>query len=841
MSADRNPAAPNPPKKRSFSEYLTGINSRFQHLTDNVLPASPYLLTLPTERPFRLGSRFVSNWAVGENRFFAPDEEHLQYMTFLSHQDEEDTLLVAVGGWCDQNGSVMDEDSTRSAAVTEPTTTTTTTTTTSTPRNGVQKKKISLSDYKKKAKEAPKSPSVSNDSDKASRLPQMDRVSSSKSSFLADSRPKKNGERRRPAAESRGYEDKNDATVTEKAVKKTAPNSKPQQQDSLIFSEKPDSSSATKRAGTPLVPALLSPTLPPASSSPRLPKLLSPTLPPDIEEDLARLFDAPPSSKGISTPKNTSSPRPPPDIKESATRPHSSSNSSSSSKTTTSKPAPTELSTTSRSHQSSGSKHLPQPEPSSRSEPPPPNTSPSSAPAGKSSRTRSRLIVKLRYGRANRKRVEALLKFSGKRRLASENVAVRPKAEPETNQTTRESHPPPRRAEKYPATASAPAPLRGKRPKGSDDVDEEEVPSKRQRSATVTTNNNAEKPRTPVIPAPKSSSSIQQPEASKPRFLTPNKDLKGVPMRRLGSGDSDVNTPTALVSSTPGRTEKVSRPLTSPAASGDVHLNKSRDTERRAWRDEFRKYVNLGRELKHASQRHTAARRPSEASSTTDVKLGAAIGVEAVLCFILAFITEDKSKALARQVGESSGWRSILAYWHAVKHMTAPYPHLRGLCVLLGAISHDTIHRIDLERLAVTPFPNELSPSETSGNDVANNNNNNIDELRRQQKDFTELKARLLESHKEARRLWIEGLQELPEDVLAREYPVTWSKRSRNYSERGKHGEAEAMKLGQYSGEFFLPLGAATTAPLEAIRFGWSFLAEWTEKEGVNWKGRLGL
>src|SRR5438105_1797155 len=85
-------------KKRSHSDYLKDVNTRFKRLTENILPTSPYLLTVPTDRPFRLGSRFVSNWSVGENRPFAPEEEHLQYMTFLSHQGE-DTLLVAVGGW----------------------------------------------------------------------------------------------------------------------------------------------------------------------------------------------------------------------------------------------------------------------------------------------------------------------------------------------------------------------------------------------------------------------------------------------------------------------------------------------------------------------------------------------------------------------------------------------------------------------------------------------------------------------------------------------------------------------------------------------------------------------
>jgi len=341
-----------------------------------------------------------------------------------------------------------------------------------------------------------------------------------------------------------------------------------------------------------------------------------------------------------------------------------------------------------------------------------------------------------------------------------------------------------------------------------------------------------ERSRTPIPYTPKSPSTHRQQATSKTQFLTPRKELKGVAMRRLGSGDSDGKSPTGMVStSTPGSIEKAAKP--SPPISVDNQLNKSREMERRAWRDEFQKYVSLGRELKHAAERHGGLKATDEPAIEPDDKLGAAIAIEAILCFILAFITDDKCKALGRQVGDSTAWRSILAYWHAVKNITTPYPHLHGLCVLLGAVSHDAIHVLDLERLAVSALPGEHSPAPTPGSD---GNTVTSDESKKYKKEFIELKARLPESYREAHRLWLEGTRELSDEVLASQYPMTWSRRSKNFAERGR----EKLKLGEYSGEFFLPLGR-TTAPLEAVRFGWSFLCEWCEKADVNWKGRLGL
>ncbi|KAJ5836159.1 hypothetical protein N7447_002185 [Penicillium robsamsonii] len=501
------------------------------------------------------------------------------------------------------------------------------------------------------------------------------------------------------------------------------------------------------KSHSPRLPALLSPTLPPTSGGPRIPRLLSPTLPPDIEKELARLEDRSP-------PRNSRAGKGLP-AKESNTHEHF------------------------RDH--------------SRAEP-----------------QKTQLLTKLRYGRANRKRVEALLKFSGKRKAHLSDSPI-------SQDTDRDdiSHP----RKKGGDTGSSRGHTFGD-PKGKKHETDEALGPQGGRSKEPKTF--PEKPRTP-IPQPHLTSNAIALDKTKAASITPVKDLKPPTSRRNDLGETDGKTPSYPAnkrhSVDPGSIMKAS-----PAQSDGRTRN-----ERQVWWDEWQKFASIGRELKHAAERHTS----KTGTSITGEKLAVVTAIEALLSFIMAFVANDQAKASSRQVGDSSTWLSIVPYWRVVKKNSVPYPVLNSLCLLLGAVSFTAIHSLDLERLAITPIPGEHTPVPTPGSD---GNAALSDENRKSRKEFSELKARLPEFYKDSQRLWLEGTRGLSEDVLAREFPVIWSQRSRNYSERGR----SSLKAGDYAGSYFLPLGG-TTPPIEVVRFGWSLLKEWCSKERVEWNGRLGL
>ncbi|RAH44209.1 uncharacterized protein BO95DRAFT_392374 [Aspergillus brunneoviolaceus CBS 621.78] len=727
----RRPANAESRGTKKASEHRSNIDQdsidrRLKRLKDQVLPLYPFLLTVPTDVPFRLGGRFVNNWAVSDDGPFTPEEQQLQYMTFLTHHDEE-SLLAAVGDWSDSAGNVMSDQQSgpQSAA--------------STPSYSSLKKKISLNDYKNRRKSAaPSGSPVNQEAPSQSSTAQTLNGSQSTNKASADNEPMK--------STGKGHV----------SFKKTKLSTDPTVEPTKVG-----------RLRSNGLPALLSPTLPPVSSSPRLPRLLSPTLPPDLEKEL--------SMQNVDSVSLDSLQRP--DVSN-----------IDASNLQKAKPAvqPSDVGSSRTTTTKVGSQHLPKDAVMN---------SVDTRTSYHSSHARTKFIVRLRYGRANRKRVEALLKFSGKRKIGTSSSPVR---------SVDISH----------ATISGQAVAKA-------------TASERAENGSKLSRNDfkskppiiIDQPQSPKFPSPHTKQLLQ--DRSKQMQSTSGKSSSCSGQYEVPGGTGErmpIQSGVKHTAEWPTPTKPPS-PQTGSAA--------SRQCERRAWKEQYQKYGNLGRELKHAAERHTA----KDNATVLDEKLAVATAVEAIICFILAFVADDHFKALSRQVADSSSWLSILAYWRVVKKNSAPYPRLHSLCLMLGAVSYDAIHALDLERLAVTAVPEEHTAISTLGSDgtaVA------LDEYRKARREFNELKHRLPECYRESQKLWLEGSRGLSENVLASEFPATWSNRSKNFSEQGK----PLSKAGDLSIEYFLPL-RKTSTPSEIIKFSCAILKEWCTKEGIGWRSRL--
>lgn len=344
-------------------------------------------------------------------------------------------------------------------------------------------------------------------------------------------------------------------------------------------------------------------------------------------------------------------------------------------------------------------------------------------------------------------------------------------------------------------------------------------------------------PRTPIPPPSKSpsfkSQSSHLASANKPTAATtPKRDVKAVAavaLRRPRSGDGDVMTPSGPAAArsgtptAPPSAEKPKPPVHNASSSSTsttttaAAATTTRQEEIAALRADHKRYLALGRDLKHAAD---ALLKPKEPSAiTTDssdtANRGTAIALECVLCYMLAFALADEASHLARHsFGDASSWRSLLPYWAFVESKCQQLPQsplLHGLVLQLGAVCRDVIHNHDIDRLASDPVP----PGE----------------------DFADFKARLVEDARVARTLWQEGTRRLCVDALREQFPRTWEKRA-------AVPVVGRVKLepGAYSGEFYLPLsGGGVSSAVEAVRVGWAVLGEWCDREGVTWEGRLGL
>ena len=809
---DTNPTKTNsapssfPGEKRKASDCLNDVNERFKRLKDDVFPDYPYLIKVPSDKPFHVRDCYVNNWAVGRNTLFSWEEEHLQYMSFLSHQNE-DTVLVAVGGWADSEGNILPDEEPPKPTFSPPA--------------GGKKTKISLSDYRKKAAEGakatPEAPKKETAKEKEAKPQEKDNPKPVKpepprSNGLVEPAAHKNAQNKKEST------DHKKAPVTSPTpVKRKAPD----ERESESATKKPridpkkakemEQSPEKRKKSIPAVPKLLSPTLPSSTVTPKIPKLLSPTLPPELEEELAKLppLNSSSTRKKSNSLSSSSTPAKKLDPKATSTsRPHSGSISSVSSN----KEAKSVNSrATTQGKDTKPSVARPVARPASKTVPTPSAAIPATVSSTKPASQKSRLVVKLDYGRRNKRRVEDILHPQLRKNATADKTIPKSKVSG-LAASPKDSLPPLSKSDRLrdPSTAQ-------KRPKI--DTKHLEQPTKRPRSSTATS---VDRPRTPSIQVTKPT-----PTSASKKLLTPKKELKSTAMKRVGSADSDKKTTRGI--SPQNGAGKSTKPSPQPT---------DRDAERRAWREEVAKIGAIGRKLKHASQRYSKFDvHGNEKTSKEDVneKLSAATAVEAVIAFILAFVADDKAKALGRQQPDSISWRSILAYWKVVLNITKPYPNLHGLCLYLGAISHEAIHSLDLERLAASSIPGDHSPAPTPGSD-GNTVSITSEEHKRYKREFAELKARLPDSYREANRLWLEGSRELSDDVLVRTYSATWGGQCRNYAIRG----VEKTRPGEYAGEYYLPLGRATT-PIEGVRFGLAFLREWCEKEDVDWTARLVL
>jgi hypothetical protein len=784
------------------------LDDKLRHLSNNILPKHPYLLSIPTDVPYRHSSRFVNTWYLGTP--FAREEEQLQYMSFLPHHAEESDLLMAEGQWSDDSGNVVKEDSspqdTYFSGANTPT--------------ASQRKKITLRDYQSKAKGGPESTQQQPVMEKSSRgrdrhkqEPRIDgaQVHNSDKEAWPISQPTlpvsmQSKKRSHDKALDSNHRSPRINNMSPRPEKK-ARTSSPRHNGAEVKSNIPGPSAHHEKQN---IPQLLSPTLPDNDVINDIPQILSPSLPPAIEDFLATESTPKPqldgsvdhhrtdpvrfilATAGLETPSHPKrSPGPKPQVEDQR---HRSDSQVSARSATSDVPG---LLNASNVRPSS---HVGRSSAGGGSGP----STPRANGARSSPGPRQRHTIILKYGKKNRKRVEALLKFALRgRKLPNKPGSVTDGAS-EQPRSVPKSTADPTALQRRSLAESSPAPT-----------------EKRQQPPP-----SAEKPRTPVPPDHKSPV-VQSNVQSRSIFSTPKKELKSSAMRRVESSDGfEARTPTAGPSrhSTPSAGE---RPPTTAKASPPTSAPSSRDEERRAWHHLHLKYFELGRTIKHEGT--SIGQSPPKDLSNRDSAMSVVLLIEALLCFMI-----DMTAVSHSQPGPDPGWRTILPYFLFVLRASRKFSHLHGLVVQLGAVCRQMIHKLDMDRLARDPLPDDQSGSApTPGSDGNTKTNEDIDKYKRKYLDF---RNDLVANAKDLQVAWLDGSRILPLDTLEQEYPKTWAKRSRDSTVRG----VERITPTKLGADFYLPLDVSTT-PVEATRFAMAFLEEWTKAGDVSWKPRVEL
>ena len=790
--------------RADVSRSVERVDGILRRLRETIFPREPYLVSVPSNVPYNHSRRYIPTWHDGTP--FAKDEEQLQYLSFIPPTNEE-TLLSILGGWSDEKGNLLqDEQEEELSPTSKPTTAR------HSPAADVQRKKISLGQYKTKVKgeaEVTTDTPPRRDMEKQAKkvngietdvMPDLtETMIKSPVSSGAGSKKRPREDESKSSPKLRGgdnsvqsLEPEKRASISPRPAKKAKleTGSSPGKQMAQLSKTEPPQPSPAKSGA---LPGLLSPTLPPkVSAESLLPPLLSPTIPPSIQEFL----DSEPSkldktidrhrtdtvksllaTAGLGEPASGKSPGLLP------------SNGANRVRSDSAHSARSNHSAVNGLNRVAVLAHSP-----SRGSTPTRN--------GASPGPRQRHTIILKYGKRNRKRVEALLKF-----------APRPKKlRPES------------------APASAPDPLTSKRkletireampskdrPKenGSDGV------AKHQKSRP-TALSVSEKPSTPIPAALNSPLTIDNHAQPRSNFSTPKKEPKSTAMQRVMSSEdnNDARTPQADLLATPQPSANKLSPL-APTSAPSVSSS-SRDE----WMALGKKYFDLGRKIKTEGTSFGADASPADHS------LSVVLIIEGLLCFMIN--TFATSAASGRQTTDPS-WRAIIPYLEFVLQHSRKTTHLYGLAVQLGALCRQQVHKHDMERLAKEPLPDEQSASApTPGSD--GNTKTSEDSERTKQK-YLDFRDRLISNTRRCHAGWLDGSRLLSIEVLREDFPITWKSRAMDFSLRG----TERPTPRELGGSFFLPLDG-NASPLEAVRYAVEVLQEWCEKGKVDWKCRIEL
>lgn len=361
---------------------------------------------------------------------------------------------------------------------------------------------------------------------------------------------------------------------------------------------------------------------------------------------------------------------------------------------------------------------------------------------------REKLIVKLKYGKRNSKRITRLLQMTARPAAETKTLPVYAHApavtearkharagddteEPSTKRSklvnsdapisvqsgidprkhTRQAddaeEPSTKRRKVTNKEASAPTSIGSEAKKHARPADDTEEPSNKR--PKVAGNVDVQRARTPLTPSAQSPAP-SAPSTAQKSFSTPKKGdaMKSVAMRRVDSNDGRVLTPHGDSVSTPASSEK-------PRSSG----SDSKYAELDALKAAHTKYTSIGTTLKRqADQILKAKEKDPGPVSDEEKRLAAVIALESVLAYMIAFHSGDLSRQKERKVGHAEQWSQFLPFMvFATDRVAKGQGELFTLAQLLNAVSRESLERIYVERLVTEPagtVPNYLKELATN-------------------------------------------------------------------------------------------------------------------------------
>lgn len=300
-------------------------------------------------------------------------------------------------------------------------------------------------------------------------------------------------------------------------------------------------------------------------------------------------------------------------------------------------------------------------------------------------------------------------------------------------------------------------------------------------------------------------------------------------MARANSTESNSNdvtpgrldTPLSRSADPPSsRPAPTSAAVTSVSTAINNTVNHSKTlTDAQIWTRYSKDLNTLGRKIKYEAQAFTS--KPN--LSLRDRQRAAVLGIECILAYTAAFYAGDMAlyidHADKKPFNFDATWKTLVPLWRYFLKSTRDFAHLEGLRMLLGAVVHSRIAALVGER---------ASKSNLASEELMANFRLMADSMRDVRVFSNE--ARLL----------------LPYEVLSTQYPGTFqagmASAAAGRDDASKYLDVglglEQLQPGCLKGRYQLPV-SSDTSPIQAARFGMSFLAEWSKSMGLDYESQL--
>ena len=293
-----------------------------------------------------------------------------------------------------------------------------------------------------------------------------------------------------------------------------------------------------------------------------------------------------------------------------------------------------------------------------------------------------------------------------------------------------------------------------------------------------------------------------------PMHLTPTplRDVReSSNMRRTLSQESVSSTPKPS-QPTPVPSNR-SVPNVAPAANG-VHVDVSHLS---LMISELR---DTGKRLKTAfSELQNRVSAKSSPPTTAERKLGAVLGLESLLAYLLSFAAEDAMRRLQKRKANLGNWTTMRGLFESIKRLTREFAHLDGLQHHIGVAICSRVSTVWADRPSVERAAH-----------------------------VNEIGTCLIDAHNWSFEAW----NKLSVDDLILSYPNTWSRRktgdreppgNKSMWEHELSGIAADLRddVDVRAGDFWFPL-APDSGPLQCVRFALCILEEFAGREKLNYR-----